>query len=415
MKSFFIFGDKRKTTLKHYSFRTVQFSFKQGITFYIIFVSAKMLSSYEFGVFSFLFATIMFFTVLSDFGVSRSTSKLVTEETVNKKHLLEKVFFNGLVIILLFGLLCLSVLLIFKELILDEFSNYIIYMLPMVFLFPVSSLFDGYYLGQKKFDELAKVFSIAGVLALIIDTYLIINYKLIGALISVNVFYLLLTVLFFFKHQKKIYTIHYNVIKKILSYAVLIGLPGIGFFLFTRANVYLLGKLNFIVESGYYEFIDRALIAAAFPFLMFGQVYAPTVTEKIALDKKQYVYEQFKKIFVRAVILACILALLAYFAFPQLVKIFYPTYYNDKFIEIFKILIILLPFNFISNTVNEPFIVGSGLARISLLTIPFGVLNILLSLFLVNYFSFWGILYSNLFCSISNKTLSYFFIYKKLK
>lgn len=415
MNSFFVFNNSLKSTLKNYFFRTVQFSFKQGITFFIIFLAAKILSSYEFGVFSFIFATVMFFSVLSDFGVSRSTSKIITEESINKNHQLGEIFFSGLVIIIALSLACIVVILSLREFILDEFSGYIIYIFPIIFLFPLSSLFDGYYLGQKNFHELAKVFSIAGIISLVIDTYLILNYGLVGALLSVNIFYFLLVVLFFIRHQKKIFFIRKETVMRILRYAVLIGLPGLGFFLFTRANVYLLGKLNFIVEGGYFEFIDRAFIAAAFPFLMFGQILAPTITEKVTLNKRGNVLVQFKKVFWRTTIIAVGFTLVFILVFPPLIKFFYPHYYTEEFLAIFGTIIVLLPFILISNTINDPFIVGSGLARISLLTIPFGILNVILSLILVNYISYWGILYSTIFCSVSNKILSYFLVFKNLR
>lgn len=408
------FIHNNKTAVKNYLFRIIQFAFRQGVTFFIIFLSAKLLSTYEFGVFSFSLATIMFFSVLSDFGISRTTSKFVTEELINRQLQPEEVFFNGLAIILVFSSACTVFLLLFSELILDEFSIYLGYILPMVFLFPLSSLFDGFYLGQKKFNELSKIFSFTGVIALGIDSYLIVEYGLIGALISINVFYFLLLIVFLFKHQKRLFTVRKNTIKKILHYALFIGLPGIGYFLFTRANVYLLGKLNFIVESGYYEFIDRAFVAASFPFLMFGQVLAPTITEKVALNENKQVLLMFRKIFRAAAVIAIVFALIFYLVFPHLLAIFYPQYSNEGFLTVFYILILLLPFMLMTDTLNEPFIVGSGLAKISLLTIPFGILNVILGITLVKFFGYLGILYSTLFCSITQRLISYFLVYKRL-
>ena len=84
--------------------------------------------------------------------------------------------------------------------------------------------------------------------------------------------------------------------------------------------------------------------------------------------------------------------------------------------EIVKVLLIslaiVLPVRYF---VAQPFIIATGKAKYSLLTIPFGITNIGLGILFIGYYGFIGVIYSTLITSITNKILTFYLIYNGLR
>ena len=99
---------------------------------------------------------------------------------------------------------------------------------------------------------------------------------------------------------------------------------------------------------------------------------------------------------------------------PIAIKTFLSEYYSTNFINMFKLLIINLPLLLITNSLSQPFIIATGAAKYSLLTIPFGVLNVVLAILLITQFGYIGAVYSILITSIISKLLTYYLVYKNL-
>ena len=180
-----------KETLNNFFWRSLQIFGKQGITFFIFIICAFLLPPFEFGVYNYILAIIYFLIMFGDFGISTSVSKYVAEYSLTDKNKLKNVLFSSG--ILIFGLTIIITVLtvLFGEFYLKENYIYILYLLPMLFLSPMTSLYDGIYRGLKKFKELAIISTIVGIISIFMIYFLIINFGLLGALIAQSLFYLM--------------------------------------------------------------------------------------------------------------------------------------------------------------------------------------------------------------------------------
>src|SRR3989344_5375397 len=90
---------EHKETIHNFIWRSLQIFGKQGITFFIFIICAKLLTSNEFGVYNYILAAIFFLIIFGDFGISAATSKYVAEYSVTDKDKLRYILFNSLIII----------------------------------------------------------------------------------------------------------------------------------------------------------------------------------------------------------------------------------------------------------------------------------------------------------------------------
>ena len=254
---------------------------------------------------------------------------------------------------------------------------------------------------------------ISGTISLIITYLLVKEYKLIGAFLAIDFYYFLLFVLLVVISRNFILKFDKDIFSKIWKYSAILGIAGIGHFLYTRANTIILGKYYFFNEVGYLEIIDKAFVLLSFPFLILSQIIAPQVTELTTLRKYSVVISYFKKILVYSIPISLSITFVLWLIFPQIIEIFLPNYFTENFLSIFNLLILNLPLLLITVSLSQPFIIATGLAKYSLLILPFGILNVILSIFFISQFGFIGAVYSILITSISSKLLTYYFVYKK--
>ena len=139
------------------------------------------------------------------------------------------------------------------------------------------------------------------------------------------------------------------------------------------------------------------------------------LTEKITLSKYDNVLSQFKKSLLIAFPLSIIITLFLWQLFPPLIKLFLVKYYTPNFIKMFNLLLVHLPLLLISGFIVQPFIIATGKAKYSLLTIPFGFMNIGLGILFIGYYGFMGVIYSTLITSITNKIITFYLIYNGLR
>jgi len=120
---------KHKETICNFSWRSLQIFTKQGITFLIFILCAKLLSPYEFGIYNYVLAIIFFLIMFGDFGISTATSKYVAEYNVTNKNKLKSVLFNSALIILTLTILITIITLLFGRWYLQDKYLYVLYLL----------------------------------------------------------------------------------------------------------------------------------------------------------------------------------------------------------------------------------------------------------------------------------------------
>ncbi len=401
--------------IRNYSWRIIQFVSKQSVNLFILYFAAKNLDKETFGIYNYIVAIAFLFTVLADFGISRAVTKFTAEYNAINKEIIKKLFFNtGLIVVLLSTLLTIFIYL-FAEVIADKYYDKIFYLLPLFYIIPLSSLFDGIYIGLRKFKKLAVINLISAFIGIITSYNLINDYGLHGAFYSLDTYYGLLFIIMLFTFPHYSFKFDKKILYQVGGYAFIIGFASLGQFLYSRANSIIMGKFNYLVEVGFFEISDKILVLSAIPFMILGQVIAPGITEKLALKRNNEIYYYYKKIMLISLLIGLIISVSLYFIISPLISHFFVKYNTPEFYEIFNLLLIQLPFLVVSNALAQPFIVGTGNAKLSLLTIPFGILNVILGILLITEIGYIGMIYSTLITSIGNKLLTYFLLTNKLR
>jgi len=401
---------QHKETIHNFFWRALQIAGKQGTTFAIFFIAAYFLIPEQLGLFSYLMALVGLLIIACDFGLSLATSKYVAEYKTKNSQDLDKILFSvSLLSVGLATLISLFVIFAGKYL----FKEYILllYLLPYLFFFPLTSILDGVYRGLKEFRKLSIITVIISGVCLILSFFLIKNYLLVGAMISQNILFILLTVFLFAFRKETKFKANKIIIKNIGKYALIIGITSLMFFLYTKADIIILKYFGFVEEIGYYEIINKIFQILIIPFMLFGQVIAPNITKYYTQKNYSLVIKKLRKHFILGVVFSIILTTLIYFCFPILIKTFLDKYFTEATILIFNIIIFILPLRFIAAIVNHGHTLATGNAHFNMIVmIPAGIANILLDFYFIYLFGFIGVIYSTLVC-YSFATISFMILY----
>ncbi len=403
--------------VKNFIWRAIQLIGKEGAIFIIFFMCAKLLNAYKFGLYNYMLAGIFFLMIFGDFGISTATSKYVAEYQIKNKKKLSAVLFNSGIIITGLTLLVILVVLLLGKQYFQEKYYYILYLLPVIFLAPMTSLYDGIYRGLKKFKQLAIISIWTGIFSVIITYFLIYYFNLIGALISQTVLYLTLLIFLAIGHKEINFKINLPVMKEICKYSIYIGIASIGYFLFTRINSLILGNFGFIVEVGYYELINKILLILIIPFTILAQVMAPDITTLYAQKKARVILALYKRYMFLAILFGFLISLVVWIIFPIILKYFLSEY-NLPIIQIsMNFLLIILTTQCASTIAAAGFSTASGHAKLNMIwLIIFGILNTILGIFWVHSLGFMGIIYTTViikFLSDITFIIFYYFILKR--
>jgi O-antigen/teichoic acid export membrane protein len=406
-----LFNDHRETILNVF-WRGLQLTVKDGVSFVIFILAAKLLNPYEFGVYNYVLAVIFFLILFGDFGISVAASKFVAEYQATDPEKLKYVLFNaGLVILALTILVTSGTLLLGPDFLQDKYL-YVLYILPMMFLAPMTSLYDGIYRGLRKFQKLALLSTGVSVISLGFIYFLIRKYGLTGALISQNLFYLFLFVTLALGYRDCLFRVNREILKSVGFYALIIGVIHVSAFLYTRVDILVLGAFDLIVEIGYYEIVNKVLMLMQLPFLVYAQVRAPDMVASYCREGSPVILLKLTSYIKYATLISLLLAVLLGLAMPWVLRSFLTEYYMPGVIRILYIFLFLFIFQNVSNLVGNTFIISTGHARINMINIiVFGILNLLLDILFVRQYGYMGIAYAKLLVVILG-SLSLIFLYR---
>jgi len=408
--------NQHKETIHNFSWRAIQIGTKQGITFLIFILCAKLLIPYEFGIYNYVLAIVFFLIMFADFGISTATSKYVAEYNVTDKEKLKSVLFNSGIIILGLTIIISLIAIFFGKFYLGDKYVYILYLLPLIFLIPMTSLYDGIYRGLKKFKKLSIISIIVGLFSLSFVYLLIKQYGLTGALIAQNLFYFILFLALAFGYKEFHFKLNKGVMKEIGKYAFVFGIATFGYYLFSRVDILILGHFGYINEIATYELINKIFLVLLVPFAIIGQVVAPNFARDYALKKYNKIYQKLKKYIIIFLFIAIIFLFITALLFPIIVKLFFQEYYNNLFFIIFIPTLMIYAIYVFSATMTAGIIVATGYAKImSKVNILAGFLNLILSLILLNFWGFVGIIYATAISCFIVTIISYLLFYFKIK
>jgi O-antigen/teichoic acid export membrane protein len=407
--------NQNKETIHSFIWRSLQIFGKQGITFLVFIISAKLLTPYLFGIYNYVLTIIFLLIMFGDFGISTATAKYVAEYNVTCKEKLKAVLFNSGIIILGLTIIITLLTITIGPLYLKDKYIYVLYLLPLIFLVPMTSLYDGIYRGLRKFKRLAIISTIVGVISLSFVYILIKQYGLIGALVAQNLFYLILFLALAFGYREFHFKINKGVMKKILYYSSLVGLANLGHFLYTGIDVIILGHFGLIEEISHYEIVNKIFIMLITPVILLATVVAPEITKDFTLKKYKEIEIRLIKESKRLFIVGLIVAIFSYLILPNFLRLFLPNYNLPLLISILGLLSILIPFRFFSSYINIGYITPGGFAKIlTISTLIFGLLNLFLDLYLIAW-GLIGIIYATLVSQLLFIGFNMFYFYKILR
>lgn len=404
---------RNREPIANFMWRICQVLVKDGINFLIFLVAAKLLVPYEFGIYNYVMALVFFFILFGDFGISVAASKFVAEYDATDRDKIGYVFFNCALIIVLFSAACCLLLLLAGPRFLEAYYPYVLCVMPTLFFAPLTSLYDGIYRGLRQFKKLSIISMTTGFVSLVLIYFLIQSYGLWGTLLAQNLFYFLLLIGLGIFHRGIHFVLHRPILKSIGAYALIIGVIHVSAFLYTRVDTLVLGAFGFINEINYYEIVNKFLMLMAMPFLVVAQVQAPQIVALYGGGNRPAVLEKMKR-YVRRASLFSVLAILAvYLAAPFVLRQFFPGYLSPSMLVITNTFLLLFFFQNISNFVGNTFIVSTGHARINMINIIiFGLMNVILDVFLVQKVGYMGIAYAKVIVVIP-ACLSLLFFYRK--
>jgi O-antigen/teichoic acid export membrane protein len=407
-----------KETIQNLVWRSFQLAGKQGIIFFIFILCSKLLNRNDFGIYNYILAAVFLLSMLGDFGISTATSKYVAEHYEVNREKVKLVFFNAGLLIACISIALIFITLLFGRFIFEDKFQYFLYVLPLVFLVPITSLFDGIYRGLKQFKKLSIISFFVGVVSFISSYFLVKKFGLQGALISQIVLYFFTLIGLFLGYSDHKYSIDKTVIKSISSYSFVYGLAVIGYYLFAKIDILILGHFGFLKEIATYELINKIFWVLLFPFAIVGQVVAPNFSRLSIRGEYDVIYAKLKRYTNFFFLLALVFSVLLYFIIPIIIKTFFKVYIDDIFVSIFPISLFIFFINVLASSVDSGIIVPTGFASIMTKAyLILSIINIILAFILLRYFGYIGVIWATLVSSvimIIYVRINYFMTIKRL-
>lgn len=386
-----------KQTGQDFLWRTLQMAGKQGTACLIFFIAAKFLSPESFGDFGYLMAVVGLLVIICDFGFSTAVSRYVAEYKFKQSEKLNKIFFSISIISIGISTFISVIVVVLGGRVFKENYRYILCLLPYLFLMPLTSIADGMYRGLKQFKKLALISIIVGVFSLAASFVLISRYRLIGAILSqIILYFLMAAALFAFQKDFKI-RFDTSIVAEVARYALVLGLAGVAYFLYTRVDILILKQFGYVVEIGYYEIVNRIFQMLIIPFAILGQVIAPNTVKYATANDFAEIKDKLKKYAAFCLAIGLILSVSLHFGIPPALRSLLPQHHTPQFLLIMNILLVLLPFKVFGTCLNQGFIVPAGFAKITAIATGIGgLLNVILDYIFIDLFGYTGVFWATL-------------------
>jgi len=413
------FLQNEKFTITSFLWRILQMISRQGVPLFIFVFSSSVLSVEEFGNYNYLLAIGSLIILFSDFGISFAASKIFAEYHVKDKEKLPVILFNTILAIIAFSIIISTGFFVWGKEIFHENSRFVIYLIPIIIFVPLTALYDGLYRAKGKFKQISILSVLSGLLTLVASFFLIKNFSIEGSFISYMFFYLsLLILLIIFDREIKI-SFDRKIIKQITKYSFIIGISGIGQFLFSRVDVLFLGSYGYIKEISYYEYVFKMLTLVLIPFYALNQVIAPQITKLFYQQKIEKVKSEYKK-YLLFTFLSGIIIAVSLIIFRDVIFNMVGKYNTPLFRDTFYVMIPVFFTQILISIIPVAFTVATGNAKYNMFFLMlFGGLNCLLDYIFINMFGYIGIIYATFVAKLLSDILfipaSYYaiFNYKK--
>jgi O-antigen/teichoic acid export membrane protein len=357
--------------------------------------------------------------MFGDFGISTATSKYIAEYRALGHAKEKEVLFTMAAIMSVITLLIAAITLLFGRWYMQDKYAYVLYLLPLLFMAPMTSLYDGIYRGMKQFKRLAIITLSVGAVSIPIVYFLIYTQGLRGALLSQDIFYLLLLVALGFGYREFSLSINKTVMREVGTYSFYIGISVIGYYLFSRIDVLVLGHFGYIREIATFEVLNKLFLVCMLPLQVFAQVIFPDFAEHSAHHDFKTIQSSFRKYVLICAGLAVLFAVAAYFGTPVIIGLFFAKYVNEILFTLLLPVVLISAIQVYGVVLHSGIISATGYAYLmSYLNLILGPINLVLGIFLTIHFGYMGIIYSNLLLNVLGtiilQALFYMRVHKKL-
>lgn len=404
-----------KELSKSFVWRLIQILTKQGTSALMFFIATHFLSKEDMGIYGYISSILLMLVIFSDFGISVSASRYIALYYNTEKEKVKRVFYNSFLIVFVASVLVASVVFLLKDSLFPKHFEYILYALPLVFLYPLTSLLDGIYRGLKKFKKLALVSIPTSVVGVILSLTLVTSYGLKGAILVQVFFFLIYSLLLLLLHREYQFKFEKKIVRDIGKYSLYFGIASLGYYFFSKVNVLILGGYDLFKEIAVYELLNKVYVLFLIPFTVLGQVLAPNIVE--IFSKKMY--RDIRKIFRKMLLYMMVVniffvplsILLARFGIGLLFPIYADSTLTSLLLPVALTYMVAVPVV----VINAGIITSTGHANLmAIQNVISGILNVLLNIWVVGRYGYIGVVWVTFGIQIISTLILYIVYYSKL-
>ena len=402
--------------LSSFLWRLTQILFKQGTTAVMFFIATYLLTKEDMGIYVYVSSVLLLLALLTDFGISTSTSRYVTLYNNQGKQKIQKVFFNSALVIFLVSLLVISSIILFRNTLFPQYSNYLIYALPMVLIYPMTSLMDGIYRGLKKFKKLGILTILNSPVGILASYLLVTNFGIVGAIIAPLTYFTSYLIILLISYRGYQFKLDKKILKDITTYAIYFGIAALGHYLFSKVNILIMGGQNLLEEIAVYELLNKINTELLLPFIVMGHVLAPTVVEDFSKKRFKNIQNQFKKILLYTLLFGIIFIPLSLVISTGIINLLFPIYSGNILQSI--IIPVTLTFAIVIPVVviNAGMITSTGHAKLmAIQNIISGAINVILNIIVVRRYGYVAVVWVTFTVQLISNIVLYIVYSSKLR
>ena len=405
-----------RKNLTPFLWRLTQVLFKQGTTAIMFFIATYFLTKEDMGVYAYVSSMLLLLALFTDFGISTSTSRYVALYNSEDKEKVKRIFFNVSLVILVATVVVLVIFILLKDILSVQYPDYLLLTLPMIFIYPMTSLMDGIYRGLKEFKKLA-LFTILNSIVGIGGAYLLVtNFGLNGTVVAPLLYFSSYLIILLIAYRGYQFVLDRKIVKDVTTYAMYFGIAALGHYLFSKMNVLILGSQNLLEEVAVYELLNKINTELLLPFIVLGQILAPNVVEDFSKKRFENIQKQFRKNLVLTLLAAIIFLPLSILITFVAVNLFFPIYSGD----ILQSLLLPVALTFSTAVpvvvINTGMITSTGHGKLmAIQNIITGIVNVLLNLFIIKSHGYIAVVWVTFAVQLISNTILYLIYSSKLK
>lgn len=401
---------------KSFIWRLIQIVSKQGTTALMFFIATFFLSKSQMGVYNYISSAVLLLVIFSDFGISTSTSRYIALYNVKDKDSVKRVFFNSFLMIFIISFVVITLALLLRETFFKEYSQYIPYALPMVFITPMTSLLDGMYRGLKRFKTLSIVSLLNSLVGIILSYVFVSSWGLEGAILAQVGYFSIYTITLLVLHTEYEFKIEKKILRDIGRYAISFGIATLGFYFFSKVNILILGNYNLFEEIAVYELLNKIYTIFLIPFTVLGQVIAPNIVEIHAKREYLKLEDMFKKILMYVssglILFIPISILLA----QIVIHIFFPIYAGEVLSSLLLPVSLTYSIAIYVVIINTGILTSTGHAKLmAIQNLVSGAINLIVNILIIGRFCYIWIIWVTFSIQLLSTIFLYIFFIINLK